>query len=399
MDLKKILKDKKTYYMLLFLAIIAASAVLLVVWVFHPDILPTIAVYLIEVVIMSGVWGFVIYFGVMTAQCILVPIPSELVLLLTGILWGTIGGSFMGFAGSVFTGILAYYVTVRGGRPIAEKLVPKKFLDPLDNLINRYGTWFIFMMRAVPLMAYDPISYASGLLKINFKKYMIATIIGSVPRALFYAFLGQLLMSGINTSTLPPDYHTWNVANWQDFINLDAFKQFSLTFNIIFVLILGIMIGMFLVYNFILNPYLIKKGIKLKQSAKEGSEKGATEQPAVVEPDQGSTKEPDDSKLLEKFKELASISQRIKKSEVAEFLGLKETDLLKKLVAWKRDLPFKIDKDLIVIDNLDAFTSALDAQFEVWGNTEAKKEGKLEGSQSTISENGNDNKKDDAEQS
>ncbi|MEX2756307.1 MAG: TVP38/TMEM64 family protein, partial [Candidatus Sigynarchaeota archaeon] len=254
MNLKEILKDKKTYYILLFLAIVAATGALLVVWIFNKNLLATIAIYMVMAVIWAGVWGVFIFFGVMTVQSLLVPIPSELILLMTGILWGSVGGTLLGIGGSIFTGALAYSITLRGGRPIAEKLVPKRFLDPLDNLINRYGTWFIFIMRAVPLMAFDPISYASGLLKINFKKYMIATIAGSIPRALFYALLGQLMMSGA-----PGNYLTWGVDQWQAFLTDPMFDQFANTFNIIFVLILGILIVMFLVYNFVLGPILRRK--------------------------------------------------------------------------------------------------------------------------------------------
>ncbi|MBN2153994.1 MAG: TVP38/TMEM64 family protein [Candidatus Lokiarchaeota archaeon] len=255
MNIKEILKDKKTYYMLLFLVIVAATGALLVVWIFNKNMLATIAIYMVMAVVWAGFWGVFIYFGVMAVQSMLVPIPSELILLMTGILWGSVGGTLLGIGGSIFTGALAYYITLRGGRPIAEKLVPKRFLEPLDNLIKRYGTWFIFIMRAVPLMAFDPISYASGLLKINFKKYMIATVVGSVPRALFYALLGQLMMSGA-----PGNYRMWGIPEWQLFLADPLFGQFADTFNLIFILILGLLVAMFLVYNFVLGPLLRKKG-------------------------------------------------------------------------------------------------------------------------------------------
>jgi uncharacterized membrane protein YdjX (TVP38/TMEM64 family) len=266
MDLKKLLKDKKTYYIVLFVAIMVATAGLLVVWIFNKSILATAAIYMVIAVVWAGLWGVFIYFGVMAVQSLLVPIPSELILLMTGILWGSFGGTLLGIGGSIFTGALAYSITLRGGRPIAEKLVPKRFLEPLDNLISRYGTWFIFIMRAVPLMAFDPISYASGLLKINFKKYMLATIVGSIPRALFYAVLGQLMMAGVGG-----DYMSWGPGEWQAFMNAPVFDQFVNTFNLIFILILAILVGMFLVYNFVLNPILRKKGAARPKETGNGS--------------------------------------------------------------------------------------------------------------------------------
>ncbi len=256
MNIKAILKDKKTYYILLFLVIIAASLGLLLIQILKPTFIPEAVVrYLIIPVATIGIWGIFLYFGVMTLQSLLVPIPSELVLLASGLLWSMVGGTAIGFVGSVFTGFLAYYVTLKGGRPIAEKLVPKRFLDPLDALIKRYGFAFILIMRAIPFMSYDPISYGSGLLKINFKKYMIATIIGSFPRALFYAWLGTLLLGNIGG-----DAQYWTATQWEAFISTNSFLTFADTFNTVFYIIIAVLAVLFILYTFVLSPWLQKKG-------------------------------------------------------------------------------------------------------------------------------------------
>nr|MDO8116894.1 VTT domain-containing protein [Candidatus Sigynarchaeota archaeon] len=153
-------------------------------------------------------------------------------------------------------GLLCYYVTLRGGRPIAEKLVGDKILKPIDNLITKYGTWFIFIARAVPMMAFDPISYVAGLLKINVKKYTIATFVGSIPRAIFYAVLGSLM--------LPNAAIGWDPTQWVAFIEGPEFTGFSNSFNLIFIIIMVVLVGMFLVYNFILNPILLKRAAKVQ---------------------------------------------------------------------------------------------------------------------------------------
>jgi uncharacterized membrane protein YdjX (TVP38/TMEM64 family) len=256
MNIKDVLKDKKTYFILIFLAIIIASLGLLLMQILDKTLIPRVVIqYLIVPVAILGVWGIFLYFGVMTIQSLLVPIPSELVLLASGLLWTIVGGTVIGFLGSIFTGFLAYYITLKGGRPLAEKFVPKKFLDPLDMLIKRYGFAFILVMRAIPFMSYDPISYASGLLKINFKKYMIATTIGSFPRALFYAFLGTLLLGQIGGSA-----GSWTPEQWEAFIGTNGFLTFADTFNTVFYVILGVLVALFILYTFVFAPWLQKKG-------------------------------------------------------------------------------------------------------------------------------------------
>ncbi|MHA1715262.1 MAG: TVP38/TMEM64 family protein, partial [Promethearchaeota archaeon] len=177
MDIVKLLKDKKTWFILAFIVVLVLSFGLLFLLFIKPDTLARITV---EYLVLPVEWidertfsigGPIIYLIVMAIQGLLIPIPSEIILLISGLLWGPYLGTLIGTLGSLVAGSLCYYITLKGGRPIAEKLVGNKVLNPIDNLIKKYGTWFIFIARALPMMAFDPISYAGGLLKFNFKKY------------------------------------------------------------------------------------------------------------------------------------------------------------------------------------------------------------------------------------
>ncbi len=276
MNIKEFFKDKKNWFIIAFLAIIVVSLYLLYLWIRQPSLLAEITIrWFVIPVISLGIWGLFLYLVVMAIQGLLIPIPSEIVLLASGLIWGMIGGSLIGVIGSMGAGMLCYHVTLRGGRPIAEKLVGEKILKPIDNLISKYGTWFIFIARAVPMMAFDPISYVAGLLKINVKKYAIATFVGSIPRAIFYAVLGSLM--------LPHAAIGWDPAQWVSFIEGPEFTSFSDNFNLIFIIILVVLVGMFLVYNFILGPVLLKRGAKVEPrdgnaSATTGATPGTKDQ-------------------------------------------------------------------------------------------------------------------------
>ena len=58
-------------------------------------------------------------------------------------------------------------------------------------------------------------------------------------------------------------------------------------------------------------------------------------------------------------------------------MKISKDDLTMKLFEWGDDLPFKIDEDVIVVDDMNQFTSALDAQFADWDDKELSKEGKV----------------------
>ena len=137
--------------------------------------------------------GIFLFIAIMAIQGLIVPIPSELVLLATGMIWGWLLGGFMGLIGSMCAGLLCFYVSKKGGRPLAKKFVGENAIDMADDLIHKYGIKAIIISRFIPFISFDVISYASGLVDIDVKKYSIGTLIGSVFRAFFYSVWGFLL--------------------------------------------------------------------------------------------------------------------------------------------------------------------------------------------------------------
>jgi hypothetical protein len=80
--------------------------------------------------------------------------------------------------------------------------------------------------------------------------------------------------------------------------------------------------------------------------------------------------------LLAKFKKAIQISQRIEMGSLATMLGIPKEQLLAYLLEWADQVDFKIDKDLIIVQDVDVFTSALDKAFAAWGDKEKRKDGK-----------------------
>jgi len=256
--------SKSTWIWISFFIIIFITSVVILIFQFQDDtwLFDKVVRWFLIPIIELEAWGWLIFLIFMGIQGILVPIPSELVLLTSGLLWGLILGSIFGIIGSMFAGVVTYYIAVLGGRPMMERFLGQENLDVLDFYITKHGAAVILIARAFPFMAFDPISYASGFLKIKFKTYFIATLIGSVIRCLFYAWLGSTLYEG-NLEDLVN-----NPTTVQAFIN-NGSAQFNTMFIVIFV-VLG---SAYLFYQFILIPYLRKKQVEAKNMNFSSSEK------------------------------------------------------------------------------------------------------------------------------
>ena len=242
--------DTKTIvYMIIFIFLFGISVYLLyyIYFVDQTFLYILVIVWFVNPIIRLGIWGMFLFIGVMAIQGLLVPIPSELVLLSAGIIWGFWIGGIRGIIGSMAAGLLCYYIAYKGGRPLAEKFVGESALNMADHFIEKYGTAAILIARLLPFVAFDPISYISGVLKYPIKKYTLATFIGSIPRAFFFAFLGASLISHkpgepINLSEIP-------------FAKIEA--QAAL-FNNILLLILGVLVVIFVAY-YLFSIYWEKK--------------------------------------------------------------------------------------------------------------------------------------------
>ncbi len=236
------------FYIAIFLFLFAISLYLLYyIYFVDPTFLYRIVVeWFVNPIFLLGIIGIFLFIAIMAIQGLLVPIPSEIVLLAAGIIWGFIWGGIMGVIGSMVAAIVCYYVSKRGGRPIAEKFVGVSALNMADDLIQKYGTGAIVVARFLPFVAFDPISYASGLVEMDVKKYSLGTFLGSIPRAFFYSWLGASL--GIRP---PIDF---------DELPLAQIETQAALFNNILLIILAVLAVMFVAY-YLFSKYWEKKRI------------------------------------------------------------------------------------------------------------------------------------------
>ena len=239
--------DKKTIlYIIVFIALVLLSLFLLyyIYFVDSTILYKLVLDWFVRPIYYLGFWGILLFIVVMAIQGLIVPIPSEIVLLAAGIIWGVLGGGVMGIVGSMAAALLCFYISRKGGRPLVKKFVGDKAIDLADNFIHKYGMGAIIVTRFLPFIAFDPISYVSGLVDMDIKKYSIGTLIGSIPRAFFYSWLGSTL--GIDP-----------LVDWTT-LPLAEIEAQSAFFNNVLLIILAILVVMFVAY-YLTSRYFGKK--------------------------------------------------------------------------------------------------------------------------------------------
>jgi membrane protein DedA with SNARE-associated domain len=154
---------------------------------------------IVATISLLGYGGIVLLMAIESA-CI--PLPSEIIMPFSGYLVSTgqmnlwlvgIAGAF----GCVVGSLVAYWVGLRGGRPLIEKygkyvLVSPHDLDLADRWFANYGEIIVFVSRLLPAIR-TFIAFPAGVARMNLKRFIIYTFAGSLPWCLGLAYIGQKL--------------------------------------------------------------------------------------------------------------------------------------------------------------------------------------------------------------
>jgi len=173
----------KIFPVAVFLLVVGASAGLLI----FPNRMYQLLLWVLES-FQAG--GLPLLFFAMILQALVIPIPSELILICGGAAFGLLSGWLVGAVGSVVAALIGFYISRKGGRSVAIRLVGDKGIEFADNWFSRWGAWAVLLGRIAPFIPFDVISYSAGLTQMKFRSFIVPTVIGTLPRALFYAFLG-----------------------------------------------------------------------------------------------------------------------------------------------------------------------------------------------------------------
>jgi len=155
--------------------------------------------YATEVVHNVGYAGILV---TMALESALVPIPSEVVMPFAGFLaWSGKLDLFLviicGTVGNLLGSVALYVLGSGPGFSLVKKYGRYLFIDEGDIkkacvLFWKYGGLIVFVGRIMPAIR-TVISLPAGFAKMDIRKFITYTFIGSVPWNVFLAYLGWLL--------------------------------------------------------------------------------------------------------------------------------------------------------------------------------------------------------------
>jgi uncharacterized membrane protein YdjX (TVP38/TMEM64 family) len=124
------------------------------------------------------------------AQVLLAPIPGQAIDAVSGYLFGVWLGTLYAAAGIAAGSLLNFALARRFGRPLVTRLIKPETLGRLDDLANRGGALFFFLIWLFPFVPDDLACLASGLTPMPTRQFLILMITGRVPGILISTWIG-----------------------------------------------------------------------------------------------------------------------------------------------------------------------------------------------------------------
>jgi uncharacterized membrane protein YdjX (TVP38/TMEM64 family) len=138
-----------------------------------------------------GILGPIVLILAMAAQMFLLFVPNLLMFAIAIICYGPIWGSLICLIGVSCSSSLGYIIGKALGSKAIDRLLSQKTQDKISAFVHRYGFKAITIARMSSLGT-DSIGFAAGILEMNYKKFMIATMAGTTP------VIGLIAIVGIN---------------------------------------------------------------------------------------------------------------------------------------------------------------------------------------------------------
>ena len=95
---------------------------------------------------------------------------------------------FFATLGNSLGSVINYFLGLKGEEYlINKKLINEKYISKTKTYFDKYGAWSI-LFSWLPIIG-DPITFVAGILKYDFKKFLILVIIAKFSRYLFLVLI------------------------------------------------------------------------------------------------------------------------------------------------------------------------------------------------------------------
>lgn len=120
-----------------------------------------------------------------------VPLPIELLAFANGLAFGFWGGLAVTWSGCMLSALSIYAAGRLWGRPLLERTVSQHHQERLDGWMTQEGAFPLLALRLVPLIPFNAVCLAAGVVRAPLWTYIWTTGAGILPLGIIVSLLGS----------------------------------------------------------------------------------------------------------------------------------------------------------------------------------------------------------------
>jgi uncharacterized membrane protein YdjX (TVP38/TMEM64 family) len=143
-----------------------------------------------------GVIGFTIGFVIVYGLGASVGMPGLPFTVAAGVLFGTLLGTVLSWAGSMLSAALGYWIARTVGHDVVVRWL-KRFKRADAAVADARDFAGMLRLRLIPVLPLGTVNFVGGLARAPFVPYLVATAIGIIPATTIYCYFADSLLDGV----------------------------------------------------------------------------------------------------------------------------------------------------------------------------------------------------------
>ncbi len=136
-----------------------------------------------------GSLSYIISIGANAIQILIPPISKLAVIKANANFFGIEMGMLLSVIGLIIGLIYAYSIGELLGIAIIKRILSEERVHKLKDFNNKYGSYLIFVICIMPNPIFAAVAYIAGFLLVDFKKFIIAAILGKIILVIPYSIV------------------------------------------------------------------------------------------------------------------------------------------------------------------------------------------------------------------
>ena len=154
---------------------------------------------IVEFIQNSGTFGVLFSVCFIFVESILPVLPLSVFITINFMVLGPLIGFIISWIFTVLGCIMSYTIFRKGlGNKFDNLTSNKKLLNKYKHLFKNISTTKLLLIIAMPFTPAFVVNIVCGLIKMDFKKYLIALLFGKIAMVYFWGFVGTSLVESIN---------------------------------------------------------------------------------------------------------------------------------------------------------------------------------------------------------